>query len=339
MTACEGRNDPVSVEYTNWAGRIDMARKKNDPGRILVLAEEAPVQALAVEAYRTAGQMLCRLGRIEFALEQFEKALAIDPDDMESLQRKGALLGQQVPPAERVAWLEDLAEQYPDNPDTLALSGRVRKEARIGGWRQPGASPEKMISDAASWEPRRVFLFSGHMIDASGRQDPRFPPDKEAVAAKAIADKLDDLGAGSEDLALCGGACGGDILFAEACLARTMHIEVRLAFAILEFLNRSVTFAGETWRDRFYAVRSHPLATFLIMPDELGPTPDKGDPFVRTNLWQLYSALAWGPEKVYCICLWNRKGGDGPGGTKHMYDEVNKRTGQVHVLDTNILFK
>ena len=68
------------------------------------------------------------------------------------------------------------------------------------------------------FEPRYVFLFSGHMIDAPGRCRPRFPPDKEKIAAQAIAKKLDELGAGPGDLALCGGACGGDLLFAEACL-------------------------------------------------------------------------------------------------------------------------
>jgi len=34
--------------------------------------------------------------------------------------------------------------------------------------------------------PRKVVLFSGHMIDAPGREKPRFPPDKEPIAASAI---------------------------------------------------------------------------------------------------------------------------------------------------------
>ena len=70
------------------------------------------------------------------------------------------------------------------------------------------------------WAPRQVFLFSGHMIDAPDRKDPRFPADKEKIAADAIAAKLDELKAGPEDLAFCGGACGGELLFAEACLER-----------------------------------------------------------------------------------------------------------------------
>jgi len=51
-----------------------------------------------------------------------------------------------------------------------------------------------------------VFLFSGHMIDKAGRTPPRFPPDKEPVAAKAISDKLDELEAGPVDLAICAAA-------------------------------------------------------------------------------------------------------------------------------------
>ena len=188
------------------------------------------------------------------------------------------------------------------------------------------------------FKPRQVFLFSGHMIDAPDRPAPRFPAAQEAVAARAISDILDTLDAGPKDLALCSGACGGDILFAEACLKRGVRLEVRLPFAIPIFLEKSVTFAGEGWRDRFYSIKNNPLTTILVMPDEPGSTPADVSPYVRTNLWLLNSALAWGEQKVQFICLWNRQGGDGPGGTEQMHDEVNKRTGQVHVLDTNILF-
>ena len=45
-----------------------------------------------------------------------------------------------------------------------------------------------------------------------------------------------------------------------------------------------------------------------------------------------------GPDKVRFICLWNRKGGDGPGGTEHMYETVQKYSGRVYVLDTNVLW-
>lgn len=80
----------------------------------------------------------------------------------------------------------------------------------LEGWKRP----EK------AWQPRQVLLFSGHMIDAPDRKTPRFPADKESIAATKIGEALDKLGAGPGDLALTQGACGGDLLFTEACLAR-----------------------------------------------------------------------------------------------------------------------
>jgi len=208
----------------------------------------------------------------------------------------------------------------------------------FGSRGEPSEAIDFTRSQREKFKPRQVFLFSGHMIDSPNRAEPRFPAKMEAVAARAISDTLDTLGAVPEDLALCSGACGGDILFAEACLQRKVRLEIRLPFAIAIFLEKSVSFAGEEWRTRFDSIAASPLTTLLIMDDELGPPPADEDPYVRTNLWLLDSALALGEEKVHFICLWNRQGGDGVGGTEHMYNEVNKRTGQVHVLDTNMLF-
>jgi hypothetical protein len=74
--------------------------------------------------------------------------------------------------------------------------------------------------------------------------------------------------------------------------------------------------------------------------EELGPLPKRGNPFARNNLWQLRTALGWAPqpEKVHFICLWNRREGDGPGGTRHMHDIVLAHAGHVHVLDTTTLW-
>ncbi len=44
-----------------------------------------------------------------------------------------------------------------------------------------------------------------------------------------------------------------------------------------------------------------------------------------------------GPDKVRFICLWDGESGDGPGGTKHMHDEVLKHAGKVYVIDIKTL--
>ena len=181
-------------------------------------------------------------------------------------------------------------------------------------------------------EPRKVALFSGHMIDAPGREKPRFSPDKEPIAARAIAEALADLEIGPADLAICGGACGGDLLFAEAALARGARLELYIPFDEPTFLEKSVDFADRDWRARYFAAKAP--AVLHVAPSELGPIREGEDAYERNNRWMLASALRFGADKVDFVCLWNGGGGDGPGGTRHMMDAVRNRGGRTRWLDT-----
>ena len=128
---------------------------------------------------------------------------------------------------------------------------------------------EEIASLEAPWQARRVFLFSGHMIDTPDRAEPRFPASQEKTAAAAIAAKLDELGmgeGGERDLAICGGACGGDTLFAEAALRRGCRVHLHLQFIEADFLQASVAFAGESWIGRYYAIKEHALARIRLQP-------------------------------------------------------------------------
>jgi tetratricopeptide (TPR) repeat protein len=192
---------------------------------------------------------------------------------------------------------------------------------------------KRLQGPAAAADPAQVILFSGHMIDRPDRPTPRFPPDREPAAAAAIDDVLARLNPSSGDLALCSGASGGDLLFAEACLRRGLSVELRLPQEEPKFLRESVSFAGDHWRDRFYAVKAHPRTKMLVMPDELGPAPARTNVYTRVNLWQLYTAISWGDEKLRFICLWDGKPGDGPGGTQHMMEIARSRTSHVYHID------
>jgi hypothetical protein len=184
--------------------------------------------------------------------------------------------------------------------------------------------------------PRRVFLFSGHMIDAPGREKPRLPPDKEPIAARAIAEALADLEVGSPDLAICGGACGGDLLFAEAALSRGSRLELYIPFDEPTFLERSVDFADRDWRARYFAAKTS--AVLHVSLNELRSLREGEDPYERNNRWMLDSAFRFGPGKVDFVCLWNGEAGDGPGGTRHMMDAVRSRGGRAQWLDTTKLW-
>ncbi len=188
------------------------------------------------------------------------------------------------------------------------------------------------------WQPRQVLLFSGHMVDAPDRSKPRFPADKVPLAEAAIAKALDDLDANPDDLALTQGASGGDLIFAEACQARSVRLQLMQPFPEADFIKRSVDPAGGDWRSRYFAVKGklEPGWPVRCCPDELGESTS--DPYVRCNVWLLDTALSYGPEKLKFVCLWDGEMGEGARGTQNMVREVEKRLGRVIWLDTRRLW-
>ncbi|MEQ1529863.1 MAG: tetratricopeptide repeat-containing protein [Methylococcales bacterium] len=472
-----------------WLRQIELTRKSGDIGGVLVLADEAPVVAFRAKAYLKAGIALRKAECFGFALEQLEKALAVEPEHLQGLQEKGICLQRLAllsSPGHSLDKAHDhyrqILETHANDAETWALLARIDKDAWVECWqhltgldarraeaaeqdallsqaitnyhqgykRNPGhyysginaltlsylyqnltgnnpnpvpsatmagavqfaaecaADPQQWFWSKATlgdlqvligtadtvsraykdaivhaeqdwfalnssltqlrlldslgfkpdtvkagidiferalarlqkpeskWQPRKVLLFSGHMIDAPDRKEPRFPAAKESIAAEKIAQALDKLGANSDDLALTQGANGGDILFAEACLQRGVKLKLLQPFEEPAFIQKSVLPGGDSWRERYFQIK--PQASIKAAPIELGQPPKDVDPYERCNLWLLYSALAYGIDKVQFICLWNGEGGDAPGGTAHMYHEVEDKTGQVSWLDTRKLW-
>ena len=478
------RRNEFSEAYDAWAARLEVARRRNRPGDILVLAGETPTRALQIEARRAAGECLLKLRHFAFALEQFEAVLALDADDKPSREGTAVCLGRVGRHEEAREWTRRLTGDYPRDAEVWALAGRVEKDDWIRRWRRPESTPAQMRAAAVAeeanlleaiepyhrafvtdpshyysginaltlrllhehlggrpndrtridelvggvrwaiftaqerdrrdywarashaelcllaspleevareyratvaaadqdWfaldstrqtltllrdlelrpaetaaaleileleigrakpplEPRQVLLFSGHRMDAPGRDPPRFPRDKETAAAQGIGEALDKLGAGEGDLALSQAAAGGDLLFLEACLERSVRCQAMLPFEEPEFIERSIlpSDKGERWRERYFAVTSRLQDPARIMPRELGPVPKGVNPYERGNRWLLYTALSWGLDKVRFVCLWDGGGGDGPGGAANMYQEVKRRTGRVSWIDARTL--
>jgi len=187
--------------------------------------------------------------------------------------------------------------------------------------------------------PRRTILFTGHMVDAPDRATPRFPATRIDAASHRIAAALDEIGAGPQDLALTQGAAGGDVLFAEACLARAVPLRLLLPLTEREFVAASLlpVVDGAAWHARFRAVVERLDEPPREAPVALGPLAPGDDAFVRANRWLLESALAFGSAKLICICLWDGGGGDGPGGTRHLVDAVRGAGGRVVRIDSRSL--
>ena len=188
-------------------------------------------------------------------------------------------------------------------------------------------------------KPRQAIVFTGHMVDAPDRPVPRFPAAQVDAAARRIDAALAQIDAGPQDLAFTQGAAGGDLLFAEACLARGVPLRLLLPLDAREFAARSLLAVtdGAAWQARFAAVVARLGSAPSEAPRELGALADGEDPFVRGNLWLLDSALAAGAERLCCICLWDGGGGDGPGGTRHLVEAVGDAGGTVIRIDTRSL--
>jgi len=192
-----------------------------------------------------------------------------------------------------------------------------------------------MSATPAAIGPRQVILFTGHMVDAPGRVVASFPAALAPEAARRIDAALAEIDAGPADLALTQGAAGGDLLFAEACLARAVPLRLLLPLQESEFVAQSLLPVedGEEWHARYRAVVARLDEPPSEAPRVLGALATGEDPFVRGNLWLLASALAFGAERLRCLCLWDGGGGDGPGGTRHLVDAVYGAGGTVLRID------
>jgi tetratricopeptide (TPR) repeat protein len=267
--------------------------------------------AEAVWARATLGELHLGLGRPEEALDDYEQATA-DPSltwfnirSMFEQVQLFQLLGYQPEAVEPVAAL--LQQRLGDLP---------HRSVRFD----------------------KVVICSGHMIDKPDRKMPRFPLGKaEAVRAK-IALQLEEWKVGAGDLAVCGGACGADILFAEESLRRGAQLRLLLAQEVDDFIRDSVRHAGNDWVQRFHALRHK--AEIATQPERLGKEPNDVSIYARTNLWIINTARveAADPGKIYALLVWDEKPrGDGPGGTSDFQQKVCDLGGQVEIINpTNL---
>jgi tetratricopeptide (TPR) repeat protein len=97
-----------------------------------------PFAAFRAEAWIKAGETLRKAERFKFALEQLERGLEIDPENLKGLREQGICL-QRLALASVPGHSIDRARQhykrvlddFPKDPETWALLGRVDKDAWI----------------------------------------------------------------------------------------------------------------------------------------------------------------------------------------------------------------
>jgi hypothetical protein len=194
---------------------------------------------------------------------------------------------------------------------------------------------EKKATLSEEW----VILFTGHKIDQNGEiEERRFLPEMEQEARKRIDATLDKFEIDDNDIGVtAGAACGGEIIFIEACLDRGMDVEVHLPFNEPQYIKQNVSPAGDHWVERFYNLRNHPNVNINFQLDHVGKVKAGDDAYKRNNRWALYSSLLLGIDRVRLIALWDGKSTatDRDGElVSHMVEEMRRLGGYVEHVNT-----
>jgi hypothetical protein len=279
-----------------------------------------------------------------------------------------ALERQQTPDAEKRRWTEISAADLAFCTGTRATAVAQRYRQALAGaptfavdavrdqiaiFEQLGVRSEFVTAALAAIDPPsgamplgataaklgRVLLFTGHMIDAPDRQEPRFPPtpQAEAEARRLIKDAvMAEQKLETESLVgIAGGACGGDILFHEVCAELGIETTVFLAVPKEEFVKHSVQHGGPQWVERFLRLLerrpSRVLADSTTLPAWLRVRKDYTI-WQRNNLWMLFNALSLNPQQLTLIPLWDQGAADGPGGTRDLVNQVRARGHKIERL-------
>ncbi|MEP6951138.1 MAG: tetratricopeptide repeat-containing protein [Ginsengibacter sp.] len=187
---------------------------------------------------------------------------------------------------------------------------------------------------------QNYILFTGHMIDKPDRIPPRFTPDKEEVVRATIKEQVlkEKNKIKGQVKGIAGGACGGDILFHEVCSELGIATELFLALPREQFVVESVEFAGPQWVERFDDLYRKLPRRILSQTKELPKWLQKKPDYTiweRNNLWMLNSSLVCGGQNMTLLALWEGKGGDKPGGTRHMVKEAETRGSKTVIIDFN----
>jgi hypothetical protein len=202
--------------------------------------------------------------------------------------------------------------------------------------------PDAMVQMIIRQDPsqaNKVVVCSGHMIDQPDRSSPRFPSYKEKIVQQQIADQLRTWDIGSGDLAICSGAQGTDLLFAECCVALGTEVDLMIPLPEEEFLRRSIHLEGADWESRYFELTKNCSVSRFFLEDFLknsSPELDAVDNvFAQNNLWIISTALAIiSPENLFAILVWDeRNTGDGPGGTSDFAARILQSHGKVVVIN------
>jgi class 3 adenylate cyclase len=163
-----------------------------------------------------------------------------------------------------------------------------------------------------------VVVYTGHMIDAPGRYEPRFPPALESAVRADIRARLERLG----PIAAYGSAaCGADILCLECMAELGGELHIILPFSAEQFRATSVDLQPEGgWGDRFERLleKANEVLVISQRPPPVGESIFQYNNLILTGLAKLRAQML--DTDLHGIAVWDGQPAAGEGGTGSITD-------------------
>ncbi|MEP6821449.1 MAG: TRAFs-binding domain-containing protein [Chthoniobacterales bacterium] len=208
-----------------------------------------------------------------------------------------------------------------------------RRNARLllDYWKQDPAEIEWCL------QIPHVIAFVGHMIDQPGRDQARFPAALEKEVAREIERRIESIGA---QLSYSSAACGSDLLFLEAMLARGGEVVVVLPYGREQFVRDSVDVIPKgDWRARFDRVLARAAHVVTASRDRFGRGGVSYD-YANHLVLGLARIRARRLEtELSGLAVWDGAKGDGLGGTASAVNDWRHAGLHVEVIDPARILK
>jgi tetratricopeptide (TPR) repeat protein len=200
------------LAYEAWEQGFERASRTGRIADALVLADEAPEAALRARAWIEAGMALAAREEDRFAIEQLDRGLSIEPDNLTALRQKGrclrrlALAQQQGYSRERaMAHVAQLLETHPRDAEAWDLAGRVVQDDWLASWRRPdlGATRQQQLAfdGLATLHQAQILYLNGFRADPS-----HVEAGLQALTLMHLAHHLGDAAGDAEQLRTLSGA-------------------------------------------------------------------------------------------------------------------------------------
>ncbi len=221
-------------------------------------------------------------------------------------------------------------------PRNFADLNSTRRHARwlIEHWIKAGRLSESDTGLLDQWLPLpTVVVFAGHMLDQVGRNPERFPARLADGVKQTIKDWLIQY---NGLIGFSSGACGADLLFQEAIQELGGESRIVLPFDAEEFKATSVSYAGDEWSQRFDEVLGR--ARVVTASPQRVESSSISYEYANLVLHGLSTVRAVELQtRQMGLVVWDRKSGDGPGGTASVVQQWRTLGLDVDCVDLSTL--